>query len=203
MPTMTDQLKLEFVREINRIIFSSTPENITQATINEKFTPWIMFFGPRTFKNSATGIQSLRGVDVGLDVGELDSSGVVKPKRLRFIEQNPDKINGFGQLKPTSMLARQGHKIMWIINQDINNGFIGKMVDNVYEPIQSRPYYQRTNPPNPRQATDQMGNQYSLDNGKWVNQLPYTRENNIPDLVVNSLTEETPWETDFEFQIEE
>ena len=175
MPQMTNQAKMEFIMAIYRLIFSldkndpGLHQSIQGIQLGPEWAPWILSFKGRCFKNSTTGFLNLRGFDVSLDIGKVNPDGTIQPLNLRFIEQNPDKLDNAGNLKQTAILARQGHQIIWIIQRDVQNGFLGKVMDGTWEQSSDRAIYPSTNP---QTATDQYGNNMALDRGQWVNSLP-------------------------------
>lgn len=86
----------------------------------------------RWFKDSATGQLSLRGFD--LDI-QLSPGKVIQ---LRMIEQNPNKVDSMGNLKPMAAAARAGVKVMWVI--DRNGGFLSKVQDGRVEKMNQPAY---------------------------------------------------------------
>jgi hypothetical protein len=86
----------------------------------------------RWFKDSTTGQQTLRGFDIDVQTDN-------KILQLRFIEQNPNKVDNYGNLKPMANAARRGSKIMWLIDRRQQvNGFLGRVQDGVFHPSQDR-----------------------------------------------------------------
>ena len=192
---MTSQQKMELIMMAYRAIFTSRRENLLgdlnghAVNIALQFRQVLGIRG-RLFKDSTTGEQNIPGFDVSVDVGEINPDGTMKPMRLRFIAQNPNKHDGFGNLKENAILARQGHRIMWIINQDLTNGFLGKVIDDVWQPSMPRATYpanQNANYPNPRQAVDQNGMQYNMNQGNWVANLPDLNQEEIAEAVVEAI----------------
>jgi hypothetical protein len=61
---------------------------------------------------------TLRGFDVSINLG-------TRVIDIRCVEQNPNKLDNRGNLKWSANLARQGHKMMWVI--DRNGGFLGRL----------------------------------------------------------------------------
>ena len=86
----------------------------------------------RWFKNSATGLSTLRGFDIDIQTDN-------KILQLRFLEQNPDKTDVAGNLKVMANAARRGSKILWLINRKVQiNGFLGRVQDGVFHASQDR-----------------------------------------------------------------
>ena len=133
----------------------------------------------RTFNNKF-GFHKLRGCDIDIRTDE----GIVK---LRFIEQNPDKKDGMGNFTTYAQMARQGHKIVWVINRGIDE-WIGRVQDGKWIPNQIHAYRtaQASATPNPRQAQDQYGQEYSLNDGQWINNLTNMAPGTIPDVLEQS-----------------
>ena len=75
--------------------------------------------------------QTIRGFDIDLNIGD-------KVIQLRCLEQNPNKTDHLGNLKQNSLLAQQGHKIMWVILR--NGGFLGRIQDGVWHASEQRAY---------------------------------------------------------------
>lgn len=197
MQPMTNQARMEFIMDVYRLIFSLNPndpglhQSIQGVQIDQKWTPWLLFFQGRMFKDSTTGLMSIRGFDVSLNIGNT-ANGIIAPLNLRFIEQNPNKLDNNGNLKTFANLARQGHKIVWVINKDIPNGFLGRVQDDQWIKSDKRP----VNTINTTQTTgiDQANNQMVMNQGNWINNLPNT---NVEDTIQKmTFTEEDvlPWE---------
>jgi len=113
---MTNEQRMQLLRFIADTIFMSKAQNtdITKIALatNTGRWPGRMFNG------------DLRGYDFSLNLGD-------RIINLRCLEQNPNKIDNFGNLKKYAILARQGHKIMWVIETK-NNKFLGRLQDNVW-----------------------------------------------------------------------
>lgn len=190
---MNNRQKMELVMMVYRAIFAArradplSDLNFDGVNIASRF-PNILNIRGRLFK------ETIPGYDVSLDVGEINGNGTMKPLNLRFIAQNPDKRDGSGNLKENAILAQQGHKIMWVINQDIANGFLGKVIDDIWQPSAPRAVYpanQNANYPNPRQAVDQSGGQYNMNQGNWIAELPDIDQRDINNAVEGMDTEVT------------
>jgi hypothetical protein len=113
---MTNEQKMQLLRFIAGTIFQSKAQNtdITQIPLITNTGRW----PGRMFKGD------LRGFDFSLNLGD-------RIINLRCLEQNPNKTDNFGNLKKYAILARQGHKIMWVIDTK-NNTFLGRLQDNVW-----------------------------------------------------------------------
>lgn len=194
---MTSIQKINLIKHIASLIFSvpvSDPRTLLQVMKNTltgiEWSPWIIGnrIGGRTFKNSTTGQATLRGFDISLNLGELNPNGTIKLTSLRFIEQNPDKLDNYGNFKESAMLARQGHKIVWVISQGIEGGFLGKLQDGEW--IQNRPQaYTRTNTTNVPTGIDQYGRTTMLNQGEWQ-PIPDISGQNIEDAVTRIVIDE-------------
>lgn len=136
MPKMTNQQQLDLIKHVAELIFSvpvTDPRTMYQTIRNlltsAEWEPWVVGgkVGGRTFKNSTTGLATLRGYDISLNLDELNPNQTIKLLNLRFIEQNPDKRDGYGNLKENAILTRQGNLIMWVIKQGPDGKFLGKL----------------------------------------------------------------------------
>lgn len=163
MPKMTNRERMELIKHVADLIFCvpvtdpRTMESAINATLTDpKWAPWVIGgqVGGRTFKNSTTGLATLRGYDVSLNLGELNLDQTIRLTNLRFIEQNPDKLDGHGNLKENAILARRGNLIVWVIKQDPDGRFLGKIQNgewiksapraydspqNAYPPLEAQP----------------------------------------------------------------
>lgn len=192
---MNNQQKMELIMMVYRAIFAArrtdplSDLNFDGVAIATRFQNIFNVQG-RLFRDSSTGIQDIPGYDISLDVGERNANNTIKPLNLRFIAQNPNKVDNNGNLKENAILARKGHKIMWVINQGIANGFLGKVMDEVWQasaPRATYPANQNVNYPNPRQAVDQSGGQYNMNQGDWVEALPDIGQGDVSDAVVEAM----------------
>lgn len=132
---MTNAEKMAFIRMVADTIFVSKAANSNILTI--AITHPNIVGGEQTgrwFTNSETGQMTIRGFDIDINDG-------VKILKLRFMEQNPDKTDGRGQLKWTANLARKGHRMMWVIDRVKQvDGFLGRLQDGEWIPSQERAY---------------------------------------------------------------
>jgi hypothetical protein len=130
---LTNEQKRVIVMTAYASIFTSK-ERGTDITMVEIRHPAIVggVKKGRWFKDSSTGQQTLRGFD--LDI-QLDPGKVAQ---LRMIEQNPNKRDSMGNLKPMAAAARAGTKIMWVI--DRNGGFLSKVQDGRLEKMNTPAY---------------------------------------------------------------
>ena len=183
MPIMAPAQKMELLMMIYRAIF---PENgvigadNSTSTIRERFKAWALQVEPRMFKDSSTRKQTIPGMDIILDIGETHPNGTLKPKNIRCISQNPNKRDRNGNLSQTAILARAGHTIMWVIDQDLENGFLGSIQDGRWAPSRPRAVY----PAKPAEtAIDQSGTAYQIDEGEWIHQIPPMDKNNIAEAI--------------------
>lgn len=202
---MNNQQKMELVMMAYRAIFTARQDNLLEALTGQAVNiamrfPQCLGARARLFKDSTTGQPNIPGFDISLDVGEINENGTMKPLNLRFIAQNPNKRDGFGNLKQNAILAQRGHRIMWVINQNIDNGFLGKVMDENWEPSTPRAVYPanpNTNYPNPRQAVDQSGGQYNMNQGDWVAELPDIDQKDIDSTVEEMSMEAEEYECQF------
>jgi len=113
---MTNEQRMSFLRFIANTIFQSKAMNtdITKITLTTNTGNW-----PGRMFNGG-----LRGYDFSLNLGD-------RTINLRCLEQNPNKTDNFGNLKKYAILARQGHQIMWVIDNK-NNVFLGRLQNNVW-----------------------------------------------------------------------
>ncbi len=170
---MTDQERIEFMVKMASIIFEIKGKGLNPTTCTVQ-TKWGNFTG-RTFSN---------GKLIGFDI-DLNDAGDVVP--LRILEQNPDKVDNYGNLKQNAILARAGHKIVWIIRRDRERGFIGKVQDGVFEKSEPRALQTvtygaaGTGTYQPTVGEDQFNQNYTgFNDGSWVADLPEINTSEIP-----------------------
>jgi len=120
---MNNQEKVALLLQVVQLIFQSKLANtdITQVTITTNTGT----FPGRTFVNG-----TIRGFDFTVQ----DETGIIQ---LRVLEQNPNKQDGFGNLKQNAILAQQGHQIAWVIRRDTNQ-FVSKVMDGKWEKLTPR-----------------------------------------------------------------
>lgn len=169
---MTNQEKVALLLQVVQLIFQSKLVNsdITQVTITTNTGTW----PGRTFVGG-----KLRGFDFTVQ----DATGVIP---LRVLEQNPDKMDQFNNLKQNAILARQGHQIAWVIRRD-NNAFVSKIMDGKWEKLQPHATQNVTfnsavpgaGTVSPATAQDQYGGSYQHD-GDWQRELPEIDPGDIP-----------------------
>jgi len=130
---LTNEQKRAIVMTAYASIFTSR-ERGTDITTVEIRHPAIVGGAKkgRWFKDSSTGMQTLRGFDLDIQLAPG------KVAQLRLIEQNPNKRDSMGNLKPMAAAARAGTKIMWVI--DRNGGFLSKVQDGRLEKMNTPAY---------------------------------------------------------------
>lgn len=109
---MNNDQRMNLLRTVFQAIFQSKAMNsdIKQVIIQTNTGQ----FNGRWFVGG-----TLRGFDFSCNLGDRVIS-------IRCLEQNPNKTDNFGNLKKFANLARQGHQIMWVINQN-DNTWLGRM----------------------------------------------------------------------------
>lgn len=137
---MTNEEKHSLIRNMYRVLFATKAEGRDAITVRVQNRyivngkPLIDANGVRVggevhgtmFKDSSTGEKTIHGFDIDLQDGN-------KILQLRFIEQNPNKRYPDGNLKPMAIAARNGSKIMWVIDREAKtNNFLGRMQDGVW-----------------------------------------------------------------------
>jgi len=130
---MDNTTKMALIRAIFNLIFQGKQtmsiNTWTQAPKPVGFENTIIAWVPRGFVNN-----TLRGVDAQINVGNRVLS-------LRFLEQNPNKTDHNGNLKPLAVQARSGQQIMWVIDRNVDkNGFLGRMQNGQWIPSEMRAY---------------------------------------------------------------
>lgn len=200
MPQMHNQAKMEFIMSMYRLIFSLNSNDpglfnsIQGVQPAAEWEPWLISCRGRLFKDSTTGIANLRGFDVSLNLDQTGPNGVIIPLNLRLLEQNPNKKDAHGNLKMYANLARQGHKIMWVINQDKQDGFLGRIQDEQWYKSQqfaTRPAQVQTLTSTTTNTTvDQYDNPMAMENGQWVTTLPNIDRNATVEQVIECLDTE-------------
>jgi len=194
MPIIEAQQKTELMMAIYRVIFGAIQgqimESLTEGAtlIHERWKDCILRINPRLFKDSSTGINNIPGFDLTCDFGDKNPDGTARIRTLRFIAQNPNKKDGFGNLKENAILAQAGHKIMWVIDTAIANGFLGKVMDDKWIPNAPRAVYPaRAKTP---QAVDNTGRNYQMNEGNWIQNLPNIDQRNTINTVEEFLDEQ-------------
>lgn len=125
---MTNQERMALLMQVFNAIFTSKAQgtDITTVVIQSPHivqTQWNKGQGRWFVKGQ------LRGFDLDLNLGD-------RVIQIRCIEQNPFKTDHLGNLKPFSLLAQQGHKIMWVINR--NGDFMGRIQGGQWYASQDR-----------------------------------------------------------------
>ena len=117
---MTNEQKMGVLKLIFSTIFLSKAQNtdITQVIVTTNMGN----FPGRWFKEGL-----IRGFDLAINTGD-------KIVSIRCVEQNPNKMDKFNNLGKYANLARQGHQIMWVIDKNTENGFLGRIQDNEWVP---------------------------------------------------------------------
>ena len=200
MPKMSNQAKMEFILNVHRLIFSLNPNdpglfnNIQGVQLGVEWEPWLLAFQGRMFKDSSTGLQTIRGFDASLNTGQTNPNGTIMPINLRFIEQNPNKVDANGNLKTYANLARQGHQIMWVIDKDKQNGFLGRVQDGQWYKSQhfaTRPAQAQTSASVSANTTvDQYNNPMTMQNGQWIANLPNVNKTEVVEHIIECLDTE-------------
>jgi len=135
---MTNEERMQFLKNMATLIFQGKALAIEQwATVQVPQGVPITKWQPRGFVNN-----TIYGIDVDLNLGD-------RIIQLRLMEQSPNKVDHNGNLKTFANLARQGHQIMWIIDQ--NAGWLGRIQDGQWHASQDR----ATSPAQPTQAVEQ------------------------------------------------
>lgn len=194
MMSMTAQEKMALVMSIYNSIFTSKANGMDIVTV-EVFHKNIVNGKPildnnvrvggcvngRWFKDSSTGQSTLRGFDI-----DIQADG--KILQLRFIEQNPNKMDNNGNLKPMANQARRGSKIMWIIDRKIQgfDAFLGNVQDGTFHPSQNKAV-QPAAKPGPVPSRQQPAPVYQAQSASQepedeVVEEPLWEEGSVPDL---------------------
>ena len=121
---MTNEQRMAFLMEMVTLIFASKAAN-TDIRAMRVSPQWGAFLVNGTGSGRFfTG--GLRGFDVDLRLGNLI-------RKLRILEQNPQKIGKNGVFSQYAVLAQQGHQICWIIDRDKQqDAFLGRVQDGQF-----------------------------------------------------------------------
>ena len=193
MPIIQAQEKMEMMMAAYRGIFGTRQETLMEDLINaanaihERWKDCILRINPRLFKDSSTGTNNIPGFDMTCDFGDINPNGTMRVRGLRFIAQNPNKRDGLGNLKENAILAQAGHRIMWVIDTALENGFLGKVMDDQWIPSAPRATYPYKRTP---QAVDETGRNYNMNEGNWVQNLPNVDPKNTANAVEEFLDEQ-------------
>jgi hypothetical protein len=164
----------------NKTIYKRSVEQVLifckKVSINAMFKPIFAIWPihPRVFKDSVTGESTLLGFDLPFLTGKKREDGKDIINMVRVLEQNPNKMDQFGNLKTTALNARRGHKILWVINQDANE-FVGRFQDGQF--FQSKPKVAETNTAKNAQAPWET---YNFDD------LPDVDVHDVHDYVIHT-----------------
>jgi hypothetical protein len=179
---MTNEEKMAVLKLIFNTLFQSKQQgtDITQVMM----TTNVGNFNGRWFSDN-----TLRGFDVSINLG-------TRIIDIRCVEQNPNKTDNKGNLKWTANLARQGHKIMWVI--DRNGGFLGRMQDEEWVPG----FEPATQPAVQQPVQQNVQNAAAQTESLELEELPeLPNAADIPDYVLQSVAEmeeEPPdWDGDY------
>jgi len=175
---MTNEQRMKFLLHVVALIFQSKAmnTNIKQVRISPQWAPFIAQGGEgRWFKNN------LRGFDLALRLGN-------QIKSLRFVEQNPMKLDASGNLKQYALLAQQGHQICWVIDQTIQpNTFLGRVQDGQFFKSEPRATYSQPMQYNAGAQTYTPQNQASVTNMNDLPEMPV--DMGIPEYVITSMSD--------------
>ena len=128
---MTNQQRMALVKALYNLIFTCKSQPFQQWQLAPKpvgYEPLITAWVPRTFVNG-----TVRGIDI-----DVNDDG--KILQLRLMEQNPNKADKLGNLKETSIRARNGEFIMWVVDRKPNGGFLGSIQNGNWIASQMRAY---------------------------------------------------------------
>jgi len=179
---MTNAEKVQLIVAVTNAVFQSKAANLDITTVQIQTNTGI--FAGRWFGNGKGG-GTLRGFDFTVQ----EDNGTIIP--LRLLEQNPNKTDQFGNLKSNALLARQGHRIAWLIRRDTNK-FLGKVMDgqwtkNVPRATTTVVFNEAVRGAGtvvPLVVQDQYGVDYSKYDQEWQRDLPEIEPNEISDYVM-------------------
>jgi hypothetical protein len=169
---MNNAQKMQLIKDMVDGIFNSkammSAEQWQKVPMPAKWTSFIKMWNPRMFKNSVTQQYTLRGIDLDIHTGKA-------LVQLRILEQNPDKTYpGGNTVKPLAQKARQGHRIAWAIDRNVDNGWLGSLQDGEWIPA--------TNPAYTTAAPEAL-------NRPVEENLPVFPEEDIPESVIQAVME--------------
>lgn len=132
--------------------------------------------------------QTLRGFDVDINAGD-------KIVQIRCLEQNPNKTDNAGNLKPNANLARMGHKIMWVI--DRKDSWLGRIQDGEWIPaftpavksVSTLPVEQPSFQNQAAQDVPEAYGQYLADSIVLMDAPEISNGTDIPEYVLQSVSE--------------
>jgi len=166
---MTNEQRMSLIKALYNLIFTGKSQSYPQWQVAPKpagyesvITAWV----PRAYVNG-----TVRGIDIDINDGG-------KTLQLRFMEQNPNKCDKLGNLKETSIRARNGEFLMWVVDRKPGGGFLGSIQNGTWIASQMRAYAPA---------------QYNAA-GAVASQTEFTSEN-IPDIPSGAGTPEYVIET--------
>lgn len=173
---MNNKERMALLMNVFNTVFSSKAANtdITRVIVTSPFLAGGQKNG-RWFKDSTTGQPTLRGFDLDINLGD-------RVIMIRCLEQNPNKRDFNGNLKPLANMARQGHQIMWVIDRKVQSGgFLGRIQDGQWIPSEQRAYTQVSTPNYPAGFTN------TRNNFQQASSAPAGWENNADQLYQQDL----------------
>ena len=167
---MDNAQRMALVMNVYNLMFNTPHTQWRNTPMPQQFAQFITRWVPQIWANGA-----VRAVEIG-----ITSNGRLLP--LKFLEQNPNKLDHQGRLKETALRAQNGERIMWIIDARQQNGFLGSVQNGQWQPSKSRAYQPVQQN---YQAAGATGSPQSINN---VADIPGNMS--VPEYVVETLAEE-------------
>lgn len=154
---MTKAEKFDFLRDLCKQLFVQNPKIPTMKNIRVQER--------RTFRN-------------GIRYIDFEPPG----RRLRLLEQNPNKEYAPGQLSDSAKLARQGVQVVWLIDRDSKtNPYLGGFKNGEWTPSRI-PGPQKKGPLTAQTETKKSGDSIP-ENTDYADDDTYTLDaSNLPEI---------------------
>jgi hypothetical protein len=130
MPKMEGNQQLAFIMHVFSLMFATTHNAWRNVKLGAEWAPWLKGAQAMLFVGG-----KIRAMDVAL---QLEKSVL----NLRFMEQNPDKMDNMGALKENAIRARRGEQIMWVLKTNTDpNTWLGSVQNGQWIQGKQRPVY--------------------------------------------------------------
>jgi hypothetical protein len=127
MPAMDRDTQIAFLLHVFRLMFNTPHTAWAQTGIGQEWQPWVVGYP------SVRGKLFVNGTVRAMDVALMFENNFIL--RLRMMEQNKNKTDAMGMLKPTALRAQRGEQIMWVLNTNQEpNAWLGSIQNGQWHP---------------------------------------------------------------------